>query len=318
MRALQLWLPRLCLLPLGLLMVSVQAQQPSLRPRRPPIAYPTSSAPILPTNALPKPTGKPRSVFELVLRPEWPSYMQALHHFQKLYPGSFTPPELIRFDKLPLPELSEQVARYTPRWTRLRGANPGSTPGELAEAQLTVSREANQALLGLLQARRSSDPSAALPGSTRLIIDRIPEEQRMGLTPIDEVFKTTELGKQIFSQIEARFGPFHPSAFVVDEKGRRIFLETDPGRGPTAPDGGSGTIQLQFLPSADGKQTQIKTLFGNEAIGTDVRYRNSEFKGNLLNPKDTLSRLPLGPFPASSQRWMNEGTTHFSGDGHNH
>jgi hypothetical protein len=297
---------------------AAQAQTPQRR--RAPISYPTSSKPTLAIDALPKPTAKPRSVFELVLRPEWPTYMQALHHYVKLYPGSFTPPEFVRFDKLPLDELSAQVLLYAPRWTRLRDANAGSTPTALAEAQLVTSRDANQALLGLLQARRASDPAATLPGSTRLILDRIPEEQRLGLTPLDEVFKSSELGKKLFAQIEARFGPFHPAAFLVDEKQRRLLLETDPGRGPSAPDGGPALIQFLFQTSPDGRQTQVSTLLGtNETIGNAVGYRNSEFKGGLLNPKDTLSRFPLGPFPTSSNRWMDEGkTTHFSGDGHNH
>jgi len=290
---------------LGLVSVLALAQEPSRLPR---------PSRRLPNPTLPKPTPPARSAFELALRPEWPVYLKALHYYRKDYPGVYPAPELVRWDHLPMKPLGQQVETVTKYW---RALEIRPTSPDVQSDQLTLSRNANQALYELLREARKANPQASTQGSTRLFVDKVPADLRTALTPLDPSFQNTPFGKSLAPAL----GGGEIVSFSIDEGARRVVLETR-GAAAARPSaaGGPESIVLVLPDTKASGEALLRTVAADGTpLGAGVKYRPSEFKGRLLNPRDTSNPYPLGALPKPSETWTDEsGSTHFGGDGCKH
>ena len=244
-----------------------------------------------------------------IAHPQWKSYLTNIRSYQSAYPGIYTPPDLVRWDKLPAEWLKTHIRKNGLIWERSE-AKPLPFEDRRTE-RVVISRKANQELYEALQALEKQ--GTLWVGSTRALLDSFNIDDRISLTPLDEAFQKSELGRELFK----RFAEKSSSAltgFLVDPKAKRMILELGESSSDTTPP----YFKVEFLPQS-AAELRVRPLIGREErLGADIIVRQENFRSYLLN-NESIEKLPLGPYPSKGNQWLDErGTSHFKGDGHKH
>ncbi len=249
------------------------------------------------------------SLEEFVNSPHMGAYVQSLRYYQQKHPLAFPPLELLRIDLISENDFVKQAQKYAQDWKNQQSKR--ATP-QRDQDMLNLSREANESLESLF--RKANIGSSAKLGSLKMLIDKLGESTRVALTPLDPMFKTSEVGNKIYKELSKLSGVELQGVFYDMKKYELRFDGKKDGRAQTILF--VRAIQDSNNPSIVKVRTYIKTP--TEALGPDLTFRSDYFSGTFLNTKDK-SDLPFGKFPTASKRWMDEsGNSHFEGDGHNH
>jgi hypothetical protein len=246
--------------------------------------------------------------------PQWKNYLLSLSAYQKAFPGLYPPLDLVRWDRIPLDWLKPQVRKHGLIWERAESRDLNFD--DRRTERVALSRKSNQELFEKLSALQKQ--GTLWVGSTRTLLDSFSSEERLALTPLDEAFQQSELGKLLFDRFRSKSSELL-SGFLVDPKAQRLILEI----GESNSDGESGSVPSQYFKVefdlSNKAEVRIRPSFGrDERLGSDISQRKENFRGYLLNAESN-ERLPLGPYPARQNRWVDErGTAHFHGDGHKH
>ncbi len=246
--------------------------------------------------------------------PEWKSYLLSLSAYQKAFPGLYPPLDLVRWDRIPFEWLKPQVRKHGRIWARAEAKDLNFD--DRRTERVAISRKSNQELFEKLSSMGKE--GTLWVGTTRTLLDTFSKDERLALTPLDEAFQQSELGKLLFERFRGKSSEL-PSGFLVDPKAHRLILEIgESGQEEEANPAAKKYFKVDFDLS-DKVMVQIRPSFGrDERLGSDISQRKENFRGYLLNA-DSSERLPLGPYPASQNRWIDEGgTAHFHGDGHKH
>lgn len=244
-----------------------------------------------------------------IAHPQWKSYLTNLSSYQSAYPGIYTPADLVRWDKLPPEWLRTHVRKHGLIWERSE-AKPLAFEDRRLE-RVVISRKTNQELFEALQTLEKQ--GTLWIGSTRALLDSFNTEDRIALTPLDEAFQKSDLGSQLFKRFSEKSSS-SLNGFLVDRKSGRMILELGGASSAENP----SYFKVEFLPQGDA-ETRVRPIFGREErLGADILFRKENFRSYLLN-KESVEKLPLGPYPAKANQWLDErGTSHFHGDGHKH
>lgn len=245
--------------------------------------------------------------------PQWKSYLLSLSAYQKAYPGLYPPLDLVRWDRIPLEWLKAQVRKHGLTWERAEAKELNFDDRRIE--RIALSRKSNQELFEKL---KSMEKEGTLwVGSTRNLLDTFAKEDRLALTPLDEAFQTSELGKLLFERFRSKSSELI-SGFLVDPKAQRVILEIGESDSPETKSETTKYFKIEF-DLTNKSEVRLRPSYGrNERLGSDISQRKENFRGYLLNAESN-ERLPLGPYPASQNRWVDErGTSHFHGDGHKH
>ncbi|MEO5668884.1 MAG: hypothetical protein ABIR96_12560 [Bdellovibrionota bacterium] len=263
----------------------------------------TPARPVIRALSVPLPTPAKYFPQSPGAQAQWSSYLVSLGDYQKSYPGLFTPLDLVRWDKLPDEWLKTQIRKHGLAWQHLEAKTLEFK--ERRSERLALSRRANQELF---DAEKALEKQRRLwMGATRAQLDTLKPEDRFSLTPLDEAFQRSDLGKQL----SQRFGGKNPgmiTGFLVDPANKTLIIET-----------GENDYFKTVFDDSNATALHVRAFWGrDERLGTDVTMLKENFRGFLLNPQSG-ERLPLGPYPAKANLWVDErGTSHFKGDGHKH
>lgn len=246
---------------------------------------------------------------------EWGYYVNALRYYHSQYPNVFTPLELIRIDRLPVEALLLEIKKYGPAWEAL---SKGRLRDEVVEAQVQVSREANQSLEKLVNA--SPEKAAGkLRGSFQALLTHIPSADRIAMTPLDKAFESSVLGEKIKKEISQK-KELVPLAFTLNEAKNRIDFEGLPPAWTAREIPPKRFYSLEYGPTDNPEVLRFRGSYpgSSDRAGPDIMARKTLFRGSLFDAKD-FSRMPFGRIPKGGELWIDEGgASHFSGDGHNH
>jgi hypothetical protein len=245
--------------------------------------------------------------------PGWKSYILSLSSYQKAYPGLYPPLDLVRWDRIPSEWLKPQVRKHGTIWERSEAKDLNFD--DRRTERIALSRRSNQELFEKLNAMEKA--GTLWVGSTRNLLDTFSKDERIALTPLDEAFQTSELGKILFQRLRGKSSELL-SGFLVDPKASRMILEIGDSAAPDSTSVPAKYFKVDFDLS-DKAEVRLRPSFGrDERLGSDIAQRKENFRGYLLNAESN-ERLPLGPYPASQNRWVDErGISHFHGDGHKH
>ncbi|NCN28419.1 hypothetical protein GW915_12700 [bacterium] len=246
---------------------------------------------------------KPAPFSDLMASQSWKTFVSSLSYFHKFQPGLYQPPELIRFDRLPLLELTQLSDEYAQKWKKVFDIDRIEAR---RHSQLEVSKKANQAVDDLL---RRHSKLVDTKGSKSEIIKTIAEDQRVALTPLDPSFKLSELGQKIQSQSQLKKGANWDSFTISDTKKLLKLEDSQTGSsfvvGPKPTAGNRLTLRSIFLPD-------------RSPATTDISFSNSYLSGELFG-RPNSSPYPFGNYIGSEDLFTDEqGVQHFGGDGHNH
>lgn len=251
------------------------------------------------------PPSKDRVANSPLNHPQWKNYVHSLLAYQKLFPGIYTPIDLIRWDKIPEDWLFSQIRKHGLLWERLKSKT--LSMNDRRTEQTVLSRNANEELYRKILELEKSQKGFFWMGSTRFVLDSLDESERVSLTPLDPVFQKSDLGSQIYSRIKLKENAATLSGFLIDKKSQRMIFES----------ADSGYYKVEFHEAPTPQELLIRTYFGkNERLGSDIKIRKENFRGYLFNTSSN-EPLPMGPLPLKKNQWVDEsGRTHYSGDGH--
>lgn len=243
----------------------------------------------------------------------WHPYVQSIAYFQKRYTGAFPPLELIRLDRLPQKEFSQQVHKYGAEWVDLDKKKFGA---QLEAEKLFLSKHANTDLYELVH-KLMKEGKVALRGSSTEILAAIPAEDRLALSPLDPVFKNSELGKKLNADTKK----YEVQGFSIDDQAKQLTFELNsaPSSGQPGPASAS-SYQLSFKDIPDTDQLRARgSLNGNpQPAGPDINVPRSNLRGTFFSASDP-SPFPFGNYPQASDIFLGENNTqHYQGDGHDH
>lgn len=241
----------------------------------------------------------------------WQQYMRCLSFFQKYSPSSYYPPELIRFDRLPLNELAQQVQKFSNSWIATIKSSKNSK--DIHNLKIEISKNANWELYLLL---KSTSDHASTYGSRSDLLEKFPKDARSAMTPLDDSFKINTFSKEL-SKTLGKGGISSWNAFSFDPKDKSLQLEI-------APNLLQARISYPVAIITNKSESNISNTFKVRTPAStlsgvpDLRVDPSYLQGNFFNPKSNDS-TPFGKYVNSSDTFVDEkGQSHFSGDGHNH
>lgn len=229
------------------------------------------------------------------------AYLESLLWFQNKNPGVYTPPEFIRFDLIEYRLLWAEINRGSKPWIDLKNKKLGTD--KTLQEQRRISVENNERLWKILQsATKSQKP---LYGSTQFYIDLVPLSHRIALTPFDSLFKQSDLGRKIFSDLKES-----PESFLIQTEKKKIIFTSN-----------TKSYEVSILSKPDSKDLIFKTKQANNQspIGSDLKMNKNYLRGSLFGSEkwNDLSSFPFGTLPKQKETWLDEsGKTHFGGDGH--
>lgn len=244
---------------------------------------------------------------------EWPAFVEAVTVYQKKHPTHYRSLETTRLDLLPPAELAPLVQHYGKLWLG-RDKNLRYRR-DIDKASDKVSRDANEALDQLLRKMQKAQPRLNLNGGQLDWLKSIPTDQRVALTPLDDLFKkSSEAGKKIASDLSLAKAPANLDAYRYDAEGGKLVLQNsqDP------------QLNVNYTLKLDQAFAQgvlrLRGLFGvsPDPVGTDLSINADYLSGKFFNAKSSDPQ-PFGTYPQGKNLWVDEkGATHFGGDGHKH
>jgi hypothetical protein len=242
---------------------------------------------------------------------DWPTYVDCIVHIQKKHPNLFRPLETIRIDQLPTTDLVQQVEHFSKLWRT--HAKDLRFRHQIEESRDKVSEEANRQLRSLVAKIEAQKGKPALQGSTLKIVKSIPEESRLAMTPLDDLFqKSTEVGKKIAS--DSRVGEQGGyDSYLVDDKNRSIVFKR-------SQDNNQLDYRLKVVDAFATGRLRLRGLLGSlpDPVGADISVETANMRGSFFNPSSN-DVYPFGKYPRGKDLWVDErGVQHFSGDGHKH
>lgn len=242
------------------------------------------------------------------------SYSYCLRDCQRRFPGRYTPLELIRLDRLPEQEFIRQAEGFAQSWSALNQYGVRRSEESLSH----LSCRANDALAALmLAAQRRSKLS--LKGSLLSVLRAMPVDSRLALSPLDGQFmKSSEIGKKVQKDLASR-PEMNLQAVSVDEDGRLVSFEGQPGAWDRLNLAPKSYYELR-VKQTNGDKLRFRGNYTNKSdiVSGDLVLRREDVSGKLFNPQDS-SLLLFGEYPEEKNSWVDEsGLFHYSGDGHNH
>lgn len=241
---------------------------------------------------------------------EWPRYLEGLDFYQRYNNDLFRTSDTIRWDRISKNWLTKHVTKWGRVWLHLRDRK--LKPEEVHPKKIKLSRLINQELYEyIIAAEKKSTISTHLHGSTLALQQSIPQGLRRSLTPLDDLFISSDLGKNIFKKIK-KSSLKTPASFVFHEKSKTIYLNL--GNGSSA-----DKFRIKYSDiKGDESKSRIEIFKDlKDSILPPIDVSQENYESRWINAK-SKSRKPLGKFPSKKEQFLIEGNTHFSGDGHKH
>lgn len=235
----------------------------------------------------------------------WPTYVNVINYYHRFYPGVYKALELQPLNKISEDKFAQEIKQSTDEWNDFAQKKRGTLADRQKEIQ--ISRNANERLDALLKMNKET---VAIKG----VIDSIKPEQRVALTPLDQVFWNSVIGLKA----KADLSKINSDPNQVREVRIR---------------GDKGTLDYS-LSENDKDKYRIRVLEkGNEVLRVkgevskvrapssvldkDSELKVFDLKGAFYQKKE--DKLPFGPYPPPQDLFQGEnGMMHFKGDGHKH
>jgi hypothetical protein len=257
-----------------------------------------------------------KEIKSLVNRSEWREFVAVLNVYQKMSPGAFPPVEWTPFSSLDFTAL-EKLVLQTAKERREILAKSNQTRQQKLELEQKLSLKTNSDLYGLMK------KASALPAAENTILKSLDPASRVALTPLDELFKNTEMGQKISKDLAQRPQTEVQVVQGDPKKQELVFLGRKRSEyyneffeAPLTP---VYKVQVQKVGnSKDEIRIRAQFLDTGEVAPPDMNYRRAFLKGSFFG-SDLETRFLMGTMPKGNQVFVDEtGTQHFSGDGHNH
>jgi hypothetical protein len=252
----------------------------------------------------------------LLLKSEWQDFVKTLQIYQKKSQGAFVPLEWIQWHKFEIKSLESLIMGVSKDLRQIQN-NEKLSSSEKTEKLVMLSLAANENLRKLYQLTKSKY------GAANFVLAGLKDEQRIALTPLDEVFKKTEIGQKISKdlekrkEIETQVVEIDPVEKKITYFGRpRSDLYNDFFEAPLKP---FYQVEVQDSSSGNGEiRVRSRFLDTQELSPPDLKYRAAFLRGSFFK-SDYDNRYFMGQKPKGGEVFVDEsGAQHFSGDGHKH
>jgi hypothetical protein len=241
---------------------------------------------------------------------EWSQFVKLLGVYQTRSPGAFVPIEWVPVSALDETELKNLVGTFVKKSLQISK--------EKQEDLELLSLQANE------QFRQLVAKAKALPTAENILLANLDPQFRKSLTPLDEVFKGSELGRKIAKDL-AKYPEYEVSKVTADTKQKKLVYwarkrseyNNDFFNVPAQP-----FYILEVHDSANSAQGELilKGRFVDSAKGLteDLKFSKTFLKGSFFGSASGQDSI-LGPLPKTNRVFVDEsGVSHFAGDGHKH
>lgn len=237
--------------------------------------------------------------------PKWPAYVNVISFYHRFFPNVYQALELMPLNQIPEDSLLSEIVSSTQEWESFSSKKRGTLADRQKEIQ--ISRNANERLALLLQNNKSII-------SIKSVVESIKKEQRVALTPLDELFWNSVIGKKAKSDLEKiKSSPNQVKQIKINSaKGSLEYQLSDNTK---------DRYRIRVLEKAEnvlrvkGEASKVRAPASD--LDKDAELKVYDLKGAFYQRKE--DKLPFGPFPAPQDLYLSEdGVSHFKGDGHKH
>lgn len=236
---------------------------------------------------------------------KWPSYVKVIAFYHRFFPGVYKALEYMPLNKIPEASLITEMQLSTNEWNDFAKKKKGTLADRQKEIQ--ISRNANERLLLLLASNKDFV-------TLKNVVEAIPSDQRVALTPLDSLFWSSVIGLKAKADLQ-KIGSDPAQVLEVKVRSEKASIEY------SLSDNAKDKYRIRVLEKGESllrvKGEVSKVRAPTSQMENDSELKVFDLKGAFYQRKE--DKLPFGPYPAPQELYQTEdGVTHFRGDGHKH